>query len=98
MSFPCQVVKSFMRCSLLPEHIGANIPAPFCSVAHTASHSAPVYLSRTMAKGKDVTMPKTGVSGSAAQVTLRRQKEKALLKAGALQKAIFNSANFSSIA
>jgi hypothetical protein len=31
-------------------------------------------------------------------VTSRKQAEEALLKAGALQKAIFNSANFSSIA
>jgi PAS domain-containing protein len=31
-------------------------------------------------------------------VTLRQQAEEALLKAGALQRAIFNSANFSSIA
>ena len=31
-------------------------------------------------------------------VTARKQAEEALLKAGALQNAIFNSANFSSIA
>src|SRR5579863_1481389 len=35
---------------------------------------------------------------SAGHVTLRRQAEEVLLKAGALQKAIFNSANFSCIA
>jgi len=34
----------------------------------------------------------------AGDVTLRRQAEEVLLKAGALQRAIFNSANFSSIA
>jgi PAS domain-containing protein len=33
-----------------------------------------------------------------AEITERQQAEKALLKAGALQSAIFNSANFSSIA
>src|SRR5687767_15875008 len=42
-----------------------------------------------MPKGQDAT--RTGV-------TLRKQAEEALLKAGALQSAIFNSANFSSIA
>ncbi|HMB84609.1 MAG TPA: hypothetical protein VKI40_11235, partial [Terriglobales bacterium] len=33
-----------------------------------------------------------------AEITERKRAEKALLKAGALQSAIFNSANFSSIA
>src|SRR5438477_85605 len=37
-------------------------------------------------------------NGEAADVNLRDQKQEALLKAGALQRAIFNSANFSSIA
>src|SRR6202048_4835712 len=51
-----------------------------------------------MAKGKDVTRTRIGVSEGAGNVTLRKQAEEVLLKAGALQKAIFNSANFSSIA
>src|SRR5947209_19736390 len=38
------------------------------------------------------------VSDNAADVTLRNQAEEVLVKAGALQRAIFNSANFSSIA
>src|SRR4249920_1683017 len=41
----------------------------------------------------------TNIAGdNASDVNLRRQSEEALLKAGALQRAIFNSANFSSIA
>ena len=55
-----------------------------------------------MAKGKDGTRTRTrtriGVSEGASDVTLRKQAEQALLKAGDLQRAIFNSANFSSIA
>jgi PAS domain S-box-containing protein len=51
-----------------------------------------------MAKRQDATRRRVGVSKSAGEVTLRRQAEEALLKAGALQRAIFNSANFSSIA
>src|SRR2546430_7022339 len=49
-----------------------------------------------MAKGKDAT--RIGVSEGTSDVTSRTQAEEVLLKAGALQKAIFNSANFSSIA
>jgi PAS domain S-box-containing protein len=49
-----------------------------------------------MLKGLDSTT--IGVLGSAGDVTLRKQAEEVLLKAGALQRAIFNSANFSSIA
>src|ERR1700674_5687541 len=51
----------------------------------------------TMAKGKHAMRTSIGVSKGAG-VTLRKQAEEVLLKAGALQKAIFNSANFSSIA
>src|ERR1700750_1176314 len=52
----------------------------------------------TMANGKDVTRTRIGVTEGAGDVTSRKQAEEVLLKAGALQKAIFNSANFSSIA
>src|SRR6266508_4369803 len=51
-----------------------------------------------MANGKDVTRTRIGVSEGAGDVSSRKQAEEVLLKAGALQKAIFNSANFSSIA
>src|SRR6266511_3466080 len=51
-----------------------------------------------MANGKDVTRTRIGVSEGAGDVTSRKQAEEVLLKAGALQSAIFNSANFSSIA
>jgi PAS domain-containing protein len=51
-----------------------------------------------MAKGKDAATKRNGASENARDVTLRRQAEEVLLKAGALQRAIFNSANFSSIA
>src|SRR4029077_1254239 len=50
-----------------------------------------------MAKGKDVTRTRD-VSDGAGDVTSRKQAEEVLLKAGALQREIFNSANFSSIA
>ena len=51
-----------------------------------------------MAKGKDATRTRLRASENTGDVTLRRQAEEVLLKAGALQRAIFNSANFSSIA
>src|SRR6202163_1113581 len=51
-----------------------------------------------MANGKDVTRTRVGVTEGAGHVSSRAQAEEVLLKAGALQKAIFNSANFSSIA
>ena len=51
-----------------------------------------------MAKGTGATKKGSGASENARDVTLRKQAEEVLLKAGALQRAIFNSANFSSIA
>src|SRR5512144_288223 len=53
---------------------------------------------RTMAKAKNAARMRIGVSEGVGDVTSRKQAEEVLLKAGALQKAIFNSANFSSIA
>jgi len=47
---------------------------------------------------KDIQGNVLGVFAAARDVTERNQAEAALLKAGALQNAIFNSANFSSIA
>jgi len=51
-----------------------------------------------VANGRDKTRKKAAVCETAGDVRLRRQAEEVLLKAGALQRAIFNSANFSSIA
>ena len=51
-----------------------------------------------MTKAKDVTRSRIGVAESVGDVTLRKQGDEVQLKAGALQRAIFNSANFSSIA
>src|SRR3954463_16729869 len=51
-----------------------------------------------MARVKNPARARTSVPDGAADVTLRAQADEVLLKAGALQKAIFNSANFSSIA
>ncbi|MEP7063887.1 MAG: PAS domain S-box protein [Betaproteobacteria bacterium] len=51
-----------------------------------------------MAEVNDVTTMAAGGAASAHDVTTHKQAEEVLLKAGALQRAIFNSANFSSIA
>src|SRR5487761_2335639 len=51
-----------------------------------------------MARAKRTTRTRVGLVESAGDVDLRKQAEEELLKAGALQRAIFNSANFSSIA
>src|SRR4051794_24972840 len=51
-----------------------------------------------MARSKNPARARTSVSERAAEVTSRAQAEEVLLKAGALQSAIFHSANFSSIA
>jgi len=50
-----------------------------------------------MISGDDETRTRIGVSEGTTNTT-RQQAEETLLKAGALQSAIFNSANFSSIA
>jgi PAS domain S-box-containing protein len=51
-----------------------------------------------VANGQDKTKKRIDADVNAGDDTLRRQAEEVLLKAGALQRAIFNSANFSSIA
>jgi len=47
---------------------------------------------------KDPVMPKTVTGASRSRVNARVRQQKVMLEAGALQAAIFNSANFSSIA
>jgi signal transduction histidine kinase len=51
-----------------------------------------------MADRRSVTRHRNGIVAGAIPRTERKQSEEAILKAGALQNAIFNSANFSSIA
>jgi PAS domain S-box-containing protein len=51
-----------------------------------------------VANGTAVTTARIGASEGTGDGTSRKQAEEVLLKAGALQNAIFNSANFSSIA
>jgi len=51
-----------------------------------------------MAQGNDSMQPSPDALERPGDVGLRNQAEEVLLKAGALQRAIFNSANFSSIA
>src|SRR5436305_1967123 len=51
-----------------------------------------------MANGKDVTRTQISNFEAVSDTVSRKQAEETLLKAGALQNAIFNSANFSSIA
>jgi signal transduction histidine kinase len=51
-----------------------------------------------VANRKNVTRARIGVFADAGPVTGLKQAEETILKAGTLQKAIFNSANFSSIA
>jgi PAS domain S-box-containing protein len=55
------------------------------------------YRGNTMTNGNDETRTRIGVSEGTDNAA-RKQSEETLLKAGALQSAIFNSANFSSIA
>ena len=55
------------------------------------------YRGKTMTNGNDETRTRIGVSEGTDNAA-RKQSEETLLKAGALQSAIFNSANFSSIA
>ena len=47
-----------------------------------------------MDNGQGVTRPRITLAEGEAAVTSRQQAEEVLLKAGALQSAIFNSANF----
>ena len=64
----------------------------------TTPDGATIWLSSTKAPLRDERNRIIGVMGVYEDITERKQAEDALLKSGALQSAIFNSANFSSIA
>jgi two-component system cell cycle sensor histidine kinase/response regulator CckA len=63
-----------------------------------AKNGRRIDVSLTVSPIRDSTGKIIGASKIARDITERRQAEESLLKAGALQNAIFNSANFSSIA
>src|SRR4249919_349759 len=69
----------------------------WCSAIDLLSGTSASYRGNTMTNGNDETRTRIGVS-EGTDNTARQQAKEALLKTGALQNAIFNSANFSSIA
>ena len=69
----------------------------WCSAIDPLSGTSASYRGNTMTSGNDETRTRIGVSEGTDNAA-RQQAEETLLKAGALQRAIFNSANFSSIA
>ena len=69
----------------------------WCSAIDPLSGTSASYRGNTMTNGNDETRTRIGVSEGTDNAA-RQQAEETLLKAGALQRAIFNSANFSSIA
>ena len=69
----------------------------WCSAIDPLSGTNASYRGNTMTSGNDETRTRIGVSEGTDNAA-RQQAEETLLKAGALQRAIFNSANFSSIA
>ena len=71
-------------------------PPKRCDAA--PSGPTPATWGDNMAEAKDRTTTRPTVSASTGAIALRESSEETLLKAGALQRAIFNSANFSSIA